>query len=90
MTHAVCGEIESPTEKSLATTEEKSSSSGDFCVPRALFCDGVINCMLTNQIGFDERNCLVMLDLKAFLFNHRTSLLSFYGRRLISESIITH
>ena len=87
MTHAVCGEVESQAEKSLATTEGKSSRSGYYCVPRALSCDGVINCMLTNQIGFDERNCLVMLDLKAFLFNHRTSLLSIYGRRLISESV---
>ena len=69
MTHAVCGEVGSPTEKSLATTDGESSRGGYYCVPRALFCDGVINCMLTNQIGFDERNCLVMLELKAFL-NH--------------------
>ena len=35
-----------------------SNSSLDYCIPQSLRCDGVVNCMLDNQIGFDEMECL--------------------------------
>lgn len=31
--------------------------SGGYCVPKVLLCDGVVNCMQSEAVGYDESAC---------------------------------
>ena len=44
-------------------------SENTYCVPKSLFCDGVVNCIADGEIGYDElkSHCL---DESNVFFNH--------------------